>query len=274
MKQITATRTKFFWWDPPTYFPILLRGSTKFSQIARGANRLVQQAKNGRKNLQSVDGPHLKKPICAFSQVLGNTLDLFGEPRNLEDTLNIFEARAPLVVTYTLCWSKDGAKALTVWSRISDWLLGTAWWLLGLNLDMIKRVGWSSYRWGRCAYQVYRVDQWTPTGSVKWWWGDRSQTMILCNVYIKTNLTFKLLLNDALEFSQKLRWSCCVVPPLRRFSCELTCNAPPVDAWCVLIGRPLLLMILNPFERVTVSLQHASMLHRYYFCPSRVLRCK
>ena len=27
---------------------------------------------------------------------------------------------------------------------------------------------------------------------------NRLQTMILCNMYIKTNLTFKLLLNDAL----------------------------------------------------------------------------
>jgi len=95
---------------------------------------------------------------------------------------------------------------------------------------------------------------------------NRSQTIMLCNMYIKTNLTFKLLLNDALDFSQNLCvTSCCVVPPLRRWSCEQTCNAPPVDARCVLIGRALLVMILNPFERVTVSLQHASMLHRCSF---------
>jgi len=50
---------------------------------------------------------------------------------------------------------------------------------------------------------------------------NRSQTMTLCNVYIKTNLTFKLLLNDALEFSQKLCVaSCCVVPHLDRCSYE------------------------------------------------------
>ena len=41
------------------------------------------------------------------------------------------------------------------------------------------------------------------------------------------------------------------------------------DARFILIGRALFLMMLNPFERVTVSLQHASMLYRYSFCPSR-----
>ena len=41
------------------------------------------------------------------------------------------------------------------------------------------------------------------------------------------------------------------------------------DAIFMLIGRDLLLLMLNPFERVTVSLQHASMLYRYSFCPSR-----
>jgi len=46
-------------------------------------------------------------------------------------------------------------------------------------------------------------------------------------------------------------------PPQRRRSCEETYNAPPVDARHALIGQALLLMILNPFERVTVSLQHA-----------------
>jgi len=58
-------------------------------------------------------------------------------------------------------------------------------------------------------------------------------------------------------------------PPRRSISCEETYNSPPVDATHALIGQALLLMILNPFERVTVSLQHAIMLYRCYFCLSR-----
>jgi len=34
--------------------------------------------------------PHLKEPICATSQPLGNTLDLFGVQKNQEGPLNIF----------------------------------------------------------------------------------------------------------------------------------------------------------------------------------------
>jgi len=45
---------------------------------------------------------------------------------------------------------------------------------------MIKRVGWSSYRWGRCAYQVYRVDQSTPAGSSKRRWDATDRIQWYC----------------------------------------------------------------------------------------------
>ena len=69
-----------------------------------------------------------------------------------------------------------------------------------------------------------------------------------------------------------MRWSShknSVLHPVVLYPCEETCNVPPVDARCVLIRRALFMMMLNPFERVTVFLQHASMLHRYSFSPCR-----
>ena len=133
---------------------------------------------------------------------------------------------------------------------------------------------WNS--WLCCTYQVYRVNQWTSAGS----WGERRwkakdrkhSCCVMCMlIYTHKKILCYILLCCTLIYThtQILCYIPLCWPPLRRCSCEQTFNAPPGDARHVLIGRVLLLMILNQFERVTVSLQHAIILHRYYFCLSR-----
>jgi len=48
-------------------------------------------------------------------------------------------------------------------------------------------------------------------------------------------------------------------------------NKSPVDATCVLIGRALVLMTLNPLERVAVFLKLVSMLLHYFSPPASLV---
>jgi len=130
---------------------------------------------------------------------------------------------------------------------------------------------WNS--WLCCTYQLHRVNQWTSAGS----WGDRwwdakdrkHWCCVMCMfIYTHKKTLCCILLCCTLIYTHTQ--ILCYIPlcwsPLRRCSREQTFNAPPGDNRHVLIGRVLFLMILNLFERVTVSLQHAIMLHRYCFC--------
>jgi len=72
------------------------------------------------KMVESVDGEHLKKPIHATAQPLGNTPDLFGVHRNSAYKRSFLRTKSPTGCAEALYWAKDGAKAPAVWSRISD----------------------------------------------------------------------------------------------------------------------------------------------------------
>jgi len=164
---------------------------------------------------------------------------------------------------------KDGAKGGWQWAGYKT----AGQWCQDLGIPTIQfymywtRV-WNS--WLCCTYHVHSVNQWTSAGlrraTMGWNRSQKSRYMFIHIHPHKNSVLHPDVLCPHIHPHIFFVFILLCRPPRRRSSCEQTHNAPPVDARHALIGQALLLMLLNPFERVTVSLQHAIMLHRCWEC--------